>query len=561
MKYVNLLMLFIVLINMRLYKSIFKSNSTFKDMALKSLQNELLKNNSIKSEMLNSSNDDNNNLKSTTVVKDKEGKIKLYLSSNNPKEKLLLPKLLPNTSIRMEDPKILIDSNNLNLPSDYIKKNIKEIESKENIYPISFNPAFRTEKGLEEILYCRKINIHRYDRCSYLKSCNFCSANPGCSWCDENKTCIPVELDDLTSEFKPLCNGECLHLLDNRYCHKSLFEIPDILLKHSSTDLSTTNQIIQETNFSNYKDAVKEYRRDKLAAKKLDIQNTDFLKLKKNIKLNINLNNQNNENTDHNKDYINLIERKEKKLLDYDRENKNISNALLDGENISKSNINIYDNDNINRINDINKAFSEMNKLDFDNELNISKHESNLIHDDMIDLNEKMNVKLQNMSKEILIDDIKTKTKKIDENPKLKINEDYDGTESDFITSQFESIKNEIPNYELPQFAHSKLEDGLYRLKKQKLLLLLRGFKLNEPISKHHLPIYRNIKSGPEEEWNVKDSESNLSDKNLDLNRFKQKNDINLQKMTSKDIDSVSKIDNIIKKLEKYKENSKYLKK
>lgn len=55
------------------------------------------------------------------------------------------------------------------------------------------------------------------------------------------------------------------------------------------------------------------------------------------------------------------------------------------------------------------------------------------------------------------------------------------------------NLKEFIPNFEFPQFIKSDLEQSINDIKREKLLLWLRGFKLNDEISKIHLPIYKNL--------------------------------------------------------------------
>ena len=54
-------------------------------------------------------------------------------------------------------------------------------------------------------------------------------------------------------------------------------------------------------------------------------------------------------------------------------------------------------------------------------------------------------------------------------------------------------LKEFIPNFETPQYVPSDLENSIDQIKKEKLLLWLRGYSLNEGISKTHLPIYKNL--------------------------------------------------------------------
>jgi len=54
-------------------------------------------------------------------------------------------------------------------------------------------------------------------------------------------------------------------------------------------------------------------------------------------------------------------------------------------------------------------------------------------------------------------------------------------------------LKEYIPNFEMPQYVPSDLENSIEKIKKEKLLLWLRGYSLNEGISKIHLPIYKNL--------------------------------------------------------------------
>lgn len=56
-------------------------------------------------------------------------------------------------------------------------------------------------------------------------------------------------------------------------------------------------------------------------------------------------------------------------------------------------------------------------------------------------------------------------------------------------------LKQFIPNFEIPQFVTSDLETAINNIKKQKLLLYLRGYDINDERVKKHLPIYRNVNS------------------------------------------------------------------
>jgi len=62
-------------------------------------------------------------------------------------------------------------------------------------------------------------------------------------------------------------------------------------------------------------------------------------------------------------------------------------------------------------------------------------------------------------------------------------------TEDEFL----KYLKEFVPNFEFPQFIKSDLEQSINDIKREKLLLWLRGFSLNDQISKIHLPIYKNL--------------------------------------------------------------------
>lgn len=128
---------------------------------------------------------------------------------------------------------------------------------------------------------------------------------------------------------------------------------------------------------------------------------------------------------------------------------------------INSSNLNFLPNENTN------KPLS----------LNMDSHHQRLYDD------------LKNISKDVfkkLIGE-KVNTKTSNENLLMK----YDPPTSQEEMMNY--LKEYIPNYEFPQFVKSDLEGSIDQIKKEKLLLWLRGYSLNEPISKQHLPIYKNI--------------------------------------------------------------------
>ncbi len=72
----------------------------------------------------------------------------------------------------------------------------------------------------------------------------------------------------------------------------------------------------------------------------------------------------------------------------------------------------------------------------------------------------------------------------------IKANLDIESKSDDYLLN---SLKEYVPNFEFPQFLKSDLEQSINEIKREKLLLWLRGFSLNENISKLHLPIYQNL--------------------------------------------------------------------
>lgn len=72
-------------------------------------------------------------------------------------------------------------------------------------------------------------------------------------------------------------------------------------------------------------------------------------------------------------------------------------------------------------------------------------------------------------------------------------------TQKEKVDDLMKEMKESIPNFEFPQFLKSDLEGSIDQIKKEKLLLWLRGYSLNDPLSKQHLPIYKNINFDEEE--------------------------------------------------------------
>jgi hypothetical protein len=95
---------------------------------------------------------------------------------------------------------------------------------------------------------------------------------------------------------------------------------------------------------------------------------------------------------------------------------------------------------------------------------------------------------LTKISKEVFSDLVDEKVKN-EGNQNFLIKYEPPKTEEEMM----KYLKEYIPNYEFPQFVKSDLEGSIDQIKKEKLLLWLRGYSLNEPISKQHLPIYKNI--------------------------------------------------------------------
>lgn len=301
----------------------------------------------------------------------------------------------------------------------------------------SLNPEYYTSKGEEELEKCREVFSANYDRCSRFKTCNMCGANPDCGWCNEKKLCVPVELNARNDQIIPQCQGDCIRILKIEYCYKALFE------PENTQD---------EVNFANYPEVLQEDSdsdsdSDNIFEKALEKNFYEMRNQKKSSNSSSNL--------------INFKQLDPQKDPNCDDSSDNL-------------NINITPTPNHTSLDYIpNASTNKPLAVDLDS------HHERLIKD------------LTDVSKQVFSDLVeKHVDKSADQVSLLQPNFQ---TEEEKREEMMKNLKEFIPNFEFPQFVNSDLEDSIDKIKKEKLLLWLRGYSLNEPDAKKHLPIYKNL--------------------------------------------------------------------
>lgn len=427
--------------------------------------------------------------------------------------------------------------------------------------PISLNPEYQSIKGISELNYCKEKFSFRYNHCNEFKNCNFCSSNAFCGWCDETKQCIPLEYNETVKEEVPLCGGECVHVLKMGYCHKALFEKP-LLIGINKNDVNTKNKLITEINVGNYDDAIKKYTEEKLVGKKyLDFlsvnTNNNFRKVVKEdvddiIETDYNSNN-NRKNNNQIKD-ISFLQTKQESRNNSNKDDNSKNNS--NNETVDLNSYNNSPNSNEKTITSpyLSNLFSKKHFIKDSPSLNYQPEFNSLPKDITIDFSKhhyQFKKDLEKVAKEVFDNKI---TSKIKEN-KQQIREINDNDNiDDVISNHYRNIKKSIPGFEMPQFAQSKLESSISDIKKQKLLLLLRGVDLNSRIAKHHLGIYNNKNS----------DDGYILDRTIksigDTNSMKEKYNLDIRKdveYSAKTISYKKVADNF---LDKSNENSKNIK-
>jgi len=311
----------------------------------------------------------------------------------------------------------------------------------------SLNPEYYTKKGLEELNICRAEYNANYNRCKRFKTCNFCDANSGCSWCNEKKACIPSEFNYRNNEMVPICQGECIKLIKIEYCYKGLFE-PEIT-QH-------------EINFSNYKDVLEESDE-----KGSDNENIFEKELEKNF-LQIREGNLKKENSEikmnNTPNYQNY--KSGKKDFNFKQKDKTFEDKNCD---------------------------KEPDKTDVTGNLRIAMNDPSINYIPNAFTNTPSQIDLE-QSRKLMIN-------KMNEISKNVFSELVDGKLRQASIPNFmpepndkmKYLKEYIPNFEFPQYVGSDLENSIDKIKKEKMLLWLRGYSLNQEISKRHLPIYKDL--------------------------------------------------------------------
>jgi hypothetical protein len=130
-------------------------------------------------------------------------------------------------------------------------------------------------------------------------------------------------------------------------------------------------------------------------------------------------------------------------------------------------------------------------------EKNMKINNHNLDYDPNAYTNKPNSVNLEQHHKE-LVNDMTNISKRVfsnlvDKNVSDKEIETIKPNLTDKREDMMKYMKEYIPNFEFPQYVKSDLEDSIDKIKKEKLLLWLRGYSLNEKKSKTHLPIYQNL--------------------------------------------------------------------
>ena len=405
--------------------------------------------------------------------------------------------------------------------------------------PASLNHLYYSKRGKEELEQCRNLYQANYNDCRNFKTCNFCSANSGCGWCDEKKICLPLDLGSRKDEYVPLCMGDCIKILKIDYCYKGLFE-PE----------NTQDEI----NFANMDQVVNQEKYRKSPYDRIDLENEEDRSfanilektLEKNIiesqkikpefnynfmQKNQNIINENSENSkeikSHNKsnkfinnpvENENFIERSMNlletmsKLEKTQNSAKNLSSESLTNNlnnsyksnNFSKSELNLNSENTKNNsqnlieqpdcdeanngIHGVSQIIPTPNNpslnfipngyLNYPNNVDLEKNSQKLYHE------------MADISKDIFNSLLNDKMEKKKKTNFIKANLDSD---DDSQEGYLKYLKEFVPNFEFPQFIKSDLEQSINEIKREKLLLWLRGFSLNDKISKIDLPIYKNL--------------------------------------------------------------------
>lgn len=299
----------------------------------------------------------------------------------------------------------------------------------------SLNPEYYTPKGKQELTKCRDLYSANFDRCRRFSTCTFCAANSDCGWCDEKKICIPIDLNIRKDQQIPICQGDCIRVLKIEYCYKGLFE------PENTQD---------EVNFANYNEVLdnSEDNDENIFEKSLE---KIFLE-GRNKKTN---------------SIFKFKQETEKGEASCEGQNDGLPNDFTKNLNVvpDHRSLDYIPNASTNRRPSVN--MKEHQKYLVDSLTKISK-------DTFFDLlNNNINTNNDNKYNQMPQIDYKTDDQKREE--------------------MFQYLKEYIPNFEFPQFVKSDLEDSIDKIKKEKLLLWLRGYSLNEDISKQHLPIYKNL--------------------------------------------------------------------
>lgn len=323
----------------------------------------------------------------------------------------------------------------------------------------SLNPEYYTLKGAEELEKCRNTFSANYDRCSRFTTCNFCAANSDCGWCNEKKLCIPIELSSRNDMLVPVCQGDCIRVLKIEYCYKGLFEPENT---QGEINFGNYPQVKQESNMLDSNQRPEDF--DSIFEKTLEKNYLD--QRKSNLRQSIG--NSNMEN-------ISTFNFKEKKFMK-SQNSKNDPNCIDPNKDLDSPADDLSQtlnfSKNHNSLNYIPNAYTNK-PLSID----VDSHHQRLVKD-LTDISKNVfskliGEKIKSPSVNLLKPNYKSKLEKKEE--------------------MMEYLKEYVPNFEFPQFVKSDLEGAIDKIKKEKLLLWLRGYSLNEPISKQHLPIYKNL--------------------------------------------------------------------
>ena len=432
----------------------------------------------------------------------------------------------------------------LEAAKDKVEEEFKYDSEEYRNEPASLNHEYYTKRGQEELEQCRNQFKANYNHCRNYKTCNFCSANSGCGWCDEKKICIPLDLNSQKDQLIPICMGDCIKVLKIEYCFKGLFE-PDNT--QGEVNFANYDQVVnqdkyakspydpvdldddEDTNFENIME--KSLERNLIESQKIKKdtnfnfeqknknEDANYLGSERNVNENNFNNNKYNANTDakNNQNKNDFLEKSlnllEKNLSVAKKSELEASSGKLQTESLESKLSNEFKTNSFSisetYLKNSNSIINSL-KPDCDEVKNGVNGVQNIIplpndpglnfipksytnYPSNIDLeknSQKLYKEMAHISKEVFDSLLSKELKGRKKTNFIKANlENGSQTEEEFL----KYLKEFIPNFEFPQFIKSDLEQSINDIKREKLLLWLRGFSLNDPISKMHLPIYKNL--------------------------------------------------------------------